>query len=68
MILDVNGTSGVATIDVALLHPISNENAVRLRYFHLPDLPLLDAFSAAVTVNSKVFDVPIVSSIEELVD
>ena len=46
MILDVNGTSGVATIDVALRHPISSENAVRLRHFHLPDLPLLDAFTA----------------------
>ena len=68
MILDVNGTSGVATIDVALRHPISSENAVRLRHFHLPDLPLLDAFTAALTVNSKVFNIPIVSSIEELVD
>ena len=33
----------------------------------MPDLPLLDAFTGGFTVDEEAFDIPAVSSIEELV-
>ena len=68
MILDVVGAVGLATVEVPVLNPLSTENALRLKYLHLPDLPLLDAIPAALTVNSEDFDLPAVSSIEDLVN
>ena len=68
MILDVVGAVGLAQVEVPLLNPLSSENALRLKYFHMPDLPLLDAFTAGFTVNSEPLDIPAVSSVEELVD
>ena len=67
MILDVAGGIGLAAVEVPVKQPLSSENSVRLKYSHLPDLPLLDAFAAGFTVNSEAFDIPAVSSIEELV-
>ena len=68
MILDVNGSAGLARVELPLLDPLSSENAVRLKYLHLPDLPLLDAMTGVITVNSEDFDIPAVSSIQELVN
>ena len=68
MILDVNGAPGLATVEIRLTDPLSSENSVRLKYLHLPDLPLLDAQTDAISVNSEEFSVPAVSSIQELVN
>ena len=67
MIVDVGGAVGLAAVEVPLLIPLSNENSLRLKYCQLPDLPLLDAFSEGFTVNAEAFDIPAVSSIQELV-
>ena len=67
MILDIAGAVGLADVEVPLKQPLSNENSVRLRYSHLPDLPLLDAFTAGFTADEEIFDIPAVSSIQELV-
>ena len=67
MILDVAGAVGLAEVEVPLKQPLSNENSVRLRYSHLPDLPLLDAFTGGFTADEENFDIPAVSSIQELV-
>ena len=66
MIIDVSGAVGLAAVEVPLRQPLSSENFLRLKYSHLPDLPLLDAFSGGFTVNGEVFDIPAVSSIQEL--
>ena len=66
MILDIEGAAGIVKKRVPASK--NNENFVRLKYFHFPDLPLLDAFVAGVTVNGTVFNIPAVSSIEELVE
>ena len=68
MILDVNGAAGLATVEIPLVSPLSSENSIRLKYLHLPDLPLLDAQTDVITVNSEDFSVPAVSSIQELVN
>ena len=68
MILDVSGPIGVVEAQVALLQPLDERNYVKLRYLHLPELPLLDKFTAAVTVNSVAFDIEETSSVEEVVD
>ena len=67
MILDVAGAIGLAAVERPLKQPLSNENSIRLKYSHLPDLPLLDAFTAGFTADEEVFDIPAVSSVEELV-
>ena len=67
MILDVAGAIGLAAVERPLKQPLSNENSIRLKYSHLPDLPLLDAFTAGFTADEEVFDIPVVSSVEELV-
>ena len=41
---------------------------MKLKYSHLPDLPLLDAFTGGFTVDEENFNIPAVSSIQELVD
>jgi len=66
MILDIVGAIGKAAVEVPV-RALSGATSLRLKYFHLPDLPLLDAFTGGFTVNEEVFDIPAVSSVEELV-
>ena len=68
MIIDVSGAAGLAAVEVPLKQPLSSENSIRLKYSHLPDLPLLDAFTGGFTVDEEVFNIPSMSSIQELVD
>ena len=68
MILDVSGPIGITHASVPLSTPLDQRHYVKLRYLHLPELPLLDAFAGALTCNSEVFDVPAVNSIEALVN
>ena len=67
MIIDVQGTAGVVQQSVPVA-PISADTQVRLKYFHFPDLPLLDAYVDAVTVGAESFTIPAVSSIQQLVN
>ena len=60
MIIDVQGTSGVVQQSIPI-SPINADTQVRLKYFHFPDLPLLDAHVDAVTANSETFTIPAVS-------
>ena len=53
MILDIAGAVGLAAVEVPVKQPLSSENSVRLKYSHLPDLPLLDAFTAGFVVSKK---------------
>ena len=65
MILDVQGAAGLA--EQQIFQHKTSENRVRLKYFHFPDLPLLDVYTAAVVVTNQTFDIAAVSSIEQLV-
>ena len=67
MILDVQGSSGTVEQSIPVV-PIGPDTQIRLKYFHFPDLPLLDAFVDALTVNGQKFTIPAVSSIEQLVN
>ena len=62
MIVDVQGGAGLAIQRVPSSY--NSDNFVRLKYFHFPDLPLLDVFTAGFTVNGTVFDIPAVSSLK----
>ena len=66
MILDVQGPAGLVKTRIPN-QSISTDKVVKLKYFHFPDLPLLDSFVAAVTVNGNAKTIPAVSSIQELV-
>ena len=67
MILDVSGSIGIAHARVPLASPLDQRHYVKLKYLHL-DLPLLDAFADAVTVNAEAFTIPETTSVEQLVD
>jgi len=67
MILDVQGSLGTVEQSIPVV-PIGPATQIRLKYFHFPDLPLLDEFVDAVTVNGEAFTIPAVSSIEQLVN
>ncbi len=67
MIVDVQGTTGGVRQSVPVQAQTVN-NTVRLKYFHFPDLPLLDEFVEALTVNSVKFTVPASSSIADIVN
>ena len=67
MILDVQGSAGTVEQSIPVV-PIGPDTKIRLKYFHFPDLPLLDAFVDALTVNGQKFTIPAVSSIEQLVN
>lgn len=67
MIIDVQGTAGVVEKSIPI-SPINADTQVRLKYFHFPDLPLLDAHADAVTVGAETFTIPAVSSIRQLVN
>lgn len=68
MILDVSGPIGVVQAQVPLASPLDQRHYVKLKYLHLPELPLLDAFADALTVNSEAFSIQATSSVEHLVD
>ena len=69
MIVDVQGAAGVVAQSIPI-SALTTNSTVKLKYFHFPALPLLDAFDDAVTVNanSEKFDVPASSSIEDIVN
>lgn len=67
MILDVQGSAGTVEQSIPVV-PIGPDTQIRLKYFHFPDLPLLDTFVDALTVNGQKFTIPAVSSIEQLVN
>ena len=67
MILDVQGSAGTVEQSIPVV-PIGPDTQIRLKYFHFPDLPLLDTFVDALTVNGQTFTIPAVSSIEQLVN
>ena len=66
MILDIQGAAGLAKQQI--FDTYNSENFVKLRYFHFPDLPLLDAYVGAVVVTNQTFDIAAVSSIQHLVE
>ena len=68
MILDIQGAPGPVAKRVNLETPFDSDNSVQLKYFHLPDLPLLDYFTDAVTVGSSDYSVPATSSIQQMVN
>ena len=65
--LDVQGSAGTVEQSIPVV-PIGPDTQIRLKYFHFPDLPLLDTFVDALTVNGQKFTIPAVSSIEQLVN
>ena len=68
MILDIQGTPGPVAKRVNIETPFNANNSVRLKYFHLPDLPLLDYFTDAVTVAGADLSIPATSSIQQMVN
>ena len=67
MIVDVQGTTGEVRQSVPV-QPQTVNNTVRLKYFHFPDLPLLDEFDEALAVNNQLYTVPASSSIADIVN
>ena len=72
MILNVEGTVNELTVlNVKLQTPFTSKHWIRLKYTHLPPLPLHNGFDDAVTFgvepNITSLNVPAFSSIEELV-
>lgn len=69
MIVEISGTAGEVTQSFPIAaQGLGVNNTVRLKYFHLPALPLLDEFKDAVTVNSQLYTIPASSSIEDIVN
>ena len=68
MILDVSGTSGFVSKTIHLQKAVSSANVVKLKYLHLPDLPLLDLFEDGVTVGGVAHNILPCSSIQGLVN
>ena len=69
MIIDVNGAASEEVFkSITLDVPVDENSAVRLNYSHLPDLPLLQKFIGAVTVNGNAYDVDSSTSIKDLVN
>ena len=56
MIVDVQGTAGEVRQSVPVQAQTVN-STVRLKYFHFPDLPLLDEFDEALAVNNQLYSV-----------
>ena len=67
MIVDVQGAAGTVVQSIPI-SALTTNSTVKLKYFHFPDLPLLDEFDEALTVNSEKFTVPASSSIEDIVN
>ena len=67
MIVDVSGTTGEVRQSVPIQAQTVN-STVRLKYFHFPDLPLLDEFDEALVVNNQLYTVPASSSIADIVN
>ena len=69
MILDIVGSANeVVSKQVRMSSVLSTGHAVRVSYFHFPDLPLFDEEKDAISVTGTDFTVPAVSSIQELVN
>ena len=68
MILDVQGSAGIVQKTIQLEKKVTEHNYVKLKYFHFPDLPLLDQFPAGVTVSNTAHDNLPVSTIQGLVN
>ena len=66
MILDIQGSAGEITKSIPLQRAVTASDRVKLKYFHLPKLPLLDAFQDAVTTPGGASNIPPVSSIDAL--
>jgi hypothetical protein len=64
MIVDITGHIG----DTSKSVPVATSNRIKLKYFHLPPLPLLDLFVDGVTVGGVPQNVPAVNSIDGLCD
>ena len=68
MILNVEGSIHEETVlNVKLQTPFTAKNWIRLKYDHLPPLPLHNGFDDAVSWGSTSLNIPAFSSIEELV-
>ena len=68
MILDIQGSAGIVQKRVPLERGVTAANSVKLKYFHLPKLPLLDVFVNAVTVNAVSHNILAASSVQAIVD
>ena len=67
MIVDVQGTAGEVKQSVPI-DAFGVNNTIRVKYFHFPELPLLDKFVNAVTVAGAAVDVNEANSIAEIVN
>ena len=68
MLLNVEGSIHEETVlNVKLQTPFTAKNWIRLKYAHLPPLPLHNGFDDAVSWGSTSLNIPAFSSIEELV-
>ena len=72
MILNIEGAVDELTVlEVKLHNPFTARHWIRLKYAHLPELPLNNGFDAAISFGYPVtttLDIPPFSSIEELCD
>ena len=73
MILNLEGAVDELTVLEVKLHtPFTARHWIRLKYAHLPELPLNNGFDAGITFgeepNDWTVDIPPFTSIEELVD
>ena len=67
MLLDVQGTAGGVLQNVPT-EAYGVNNTVQLKYFHFPELPLLDEFDEALAVNNQLYTVSASSSIADIVN
>jgi len=72
MILNVEGAIDELTVfNVKLQNPFTSKHWIRLKYTHLPPLPLHNGFDGAISFGypeTTSLDIPPFSSIEELCD
>jgi hypothetical protein len=67
MLIDVQGIAGEVKQSVPI-DTLGVNNTIRVKYFHFPELPLLDKFVNAVTVAGVAVDVNAANSIAEIVN
>ena len=72
MILEVRGSAGLARKTIRLSEPFTAKNTIKLRYVHLPPLPLTPRFVGAVNVQegqlSDIYDIEPQPSLAALAD
>jgi len=72
MILEVRGSAGLAQKTIRLADPFTAKNTIKLRYVHLPPLPLTPRFVGAVNVQegqlSDIYDIEPQPSLAALAD